>query len=180
MKKLFFAVLCLLAAQFSNAQVLYLINNPSCTGDVYVVLYAENGTGCGPGMYYSDPILMPTYVSQAFDFSKPGMFFPWSTATGAPTSSTFNFVKAEIYNPATGAVPSTSTCTFLPADYYVLDNPGCGSATTATFEYSTTTGITPCPFCPSLCGTCPGTPVTLTATFNVPGTFSSAWSIDVN
>lgn len=177
-------VLCLISS-FTVAQKL-IINNSSCT-DVNLVVYADDGSNCGPiAIDQSNTITVTSGgTSTVFDFNSTlaATGFTWvSNGTPGGASVTlagnpFNLFKADVWT-ACSPGPSGSFFCQTWGDGVSVDNPNCNSAGAnntfeATFNY-------PCGSCCN-CTLAPPIPTNCPANAMIKVDFSisgSDWVID--
>lgn len=176
------------------------LTNSSCN-NVFIKLYADDNSGCGPASIdESDAIYLAAGSSIVYNFtgtigtsSVVGANFVWmSTGTsGTPSAtlsgppSTFNFFKADVWSScATLPITVGATCNSVQVDGVTIYNPSCSSS--ASLQYVNTIPCGTCDWCGSYgpcwpCGIgmcCPvGVANPITSTFSTSG---SDWFVTVN
>jgi hypothetical protein len=117
----------------------------TCTGDIYIVMYAISSTNCSTVLGYTVPIALSSYAvsgtnSGIYDYSTLSGGSMWAVDPGACSSTNeWGFDKVMIYtcNGTPSSVTGTSACN--PGnpqwlDGIILDN--CGGLVTDCFDYS--------------------------------------------
>ena len=194
---LFFAIL----AFFTNAIAQKLIiNNTSCT-DVYYIVHADNGSGCGPDVDFSNATNFNFAVSlQAgtkpvvYDFNgtTAAPNFTWNSmgvsgaSSGNLSGNPFNIFQVDVFTTCYGGIPpggGTCSGSGLPLDGCSVFNPNCGTSSAAFVEsWNNQCGscCTCCPPLPNVCIAClaaPNNNSIIYVDFTIVG---SDWHIDIH